>query len=148
MQSTPARTQALAEALVALWGRVMRAGGGNFLAELEQHDLSMTQLKALHVLKEHGELSVKAVGEALGLSLPAASRAVDGLVQRGFVARAECASDRRSRLVTLSPDGDAVIGRVSDARITGIANFVGTLTDDEREALSAALLPILERTRP
>jgi DNA-binding MarR family transcriptional regulator len=148
MQSTPARTQALAVALQDLWGLVMRAGGSNFLAELEQHDLSMTQLKALHVLKARGELSVKGVAESLGLSLPAASRAIDGLVQRCFVARAECAADRRSRLVTLSPAGDAVIGRVSDARLAGIAAFVESLTDDERGALEAALLPILERTRP
>jgi len=50
--------------------------------------------------------------------------------------------------VTLSPDGDAVIDRVSDARLAGIAAFVETLTDDEHDELAAALLPILERTRP
>jgi DNA-binding MarR family transcriptional regulator len=144
MQATAAPTHALAEQLHALWGHVMRGSGGGFLAELEQHGLSLTQLKALHVLRSHGELSVKHVGEQLGLSLPAASRAVDGLVQRGLADRSECATDRRCRLVRLSPAGADVVGRVAEARLAGIAQFVETLAAADREALGAALAPILE----
>jgi DNA-binding MarR family transcriptional regulator len=148
MQSTAAPTQAVAEQLHALWGLVMRRSGGDFLAELDQHGVSLSQLKALHALQNHDELSVKQVGEQLGLSLPAASRSVDGLVQRGLVDRFECAADRRSRLVRISPAGAELLDRVARARFAGIEEFVATLSPAERDGLAKALLPILERTSP
>ena len=131
-----------------LWGLVMRRAGGDFLAELDQHGVSLSQLKALHALQNADELSVKRVGELLGLSLPAASRAIDGLVQRGLVTRSECAADRRSRLVAISPAGADILDRVSRARFAGIEQFVASLSPEERDGLAQALSPILERTSP
>ena len=62
-------------------------GTFNAIAEL---DLSFTQIKALCALEADGEeRSVKALAESLGVSLPAMSRAVDGLFERGFVRREE-----------------------------------------------------------
>ena len=131
MEAIAAPTQALAESLQTLWAHVMRVSGHGFLQELEQHDLSLTQLKALHVLRVDEDMSVKQVGESLQLSLPAASRAVEGLVQRGLVERSECAQDRRQRLVRLAPPGRTVLDRVDAARFAGLAAFVETL-DVER----------------
>ena len=107
--------------------------------------LSFTQMKALFLLSEHGELSVKDIAGKLSMSLPAMSRSVDGLVQRGYVARSECASDRRSRLVTLLPAGRDVLGRVMAARGAALVEFAAELPEAERDALHAALLPIAER---
>ena len=107
--------------------------------------LSFTQMKALFVLAESEEMTVKDISGRLSMSLPAMSRSVDGLVQRGFVARSECASDRRSRLVTLLPAGREVLDRVTAAREATIVAFAAELSDAERTALHAALLPIAER---
>ena len=126
----------------------MRRAGGDFLAELDQHGVSLSQLKALHALQNADELTVKQVGELLGLSLPAASRAIDGLVDRELVDRFECAADRRSRLVRLTPAGAQILERVSRARFAGIEQFVESLSPAERDGLAQALSPILERTSP
>ena len=107
--------------------------------------LSFTQMKALFVLSERGELSVKDVSSRLSMSPAAMSRSIDGLVQRGYVARSESATDRRSRLLTLLPAGREVLGRVNAARATALVEFASELPDDERDALHAALLPIAER---
>ena len=72
--------------------------------------LSITQVKALHLLREAGEVNVKDVASSLGMSLPAMSRALDGLVQRGLVERKESVKDRRAKLVRLLPPGQRVIG--------------------------------------
>src|SRR3979490_771677 len=79
-------------ALASYLMRTANVGTFNTIAEL---DLSFTQLKALCALETDGEeRSVKALAESMGLSLPAMSRAVDGLFERGFLRRQGDASDR------------------------------------------------------
>ena len=107
--------------------------------------LSFTQVKALFLLVDHGELTVKDIAERLSLSVAAMSRAVDGLVQREFVARRESERDRRSREIALLPQGRAVVDRVIAVREAALAEFAAELPDADREALHAALLPIVER---
>ena len=107
---------------------------------------SFSQVKMLFLLEDGGEHSVKEIAAHLGLSLPAASRAVDGLIQRGFVTRRESAEDRRSRLIALSDHGREVVD--ADARAPGsqtLDTFVADITPDERDSLLTALLPIVER---
>ena len=79
------------------------------------------------------------------MSLAAMSRSIDGLVQLGYVGRRESDTDRRSRLVTLLPQGREALGRVLEARDAVVAAFAAALPDDERTALRDALLPIAER---
>ena len=107
--------------------------------------LSFTQVKTLHVLREADDVHVKDVADRLGLSLPAMSRSLDSLVQRGFVERRESDRDRRARLVRrLSPGRDA-LDAIERTRLSVLEEFTATLSDDERAALHAALLPIVER---
>jgi DNA-binding MarR family transcriptional regulator len=112
-----------------------------------EHELSFTQMKALHILDRGDSTSVKELADHLAMSLPAMSRSVDGLVQRGFVERTESATDRRAKLVALLPKGRALVNRLSDARTKVLVGFAAQLTDDERTALHDALLPVVERTR-
>jgi DNA-binding MarR family transcriptional regulator len=114
---------------------------------ISDHDLSFTQMKALHILDRADATSVKELADHLAMSLPAMSRSVDGLVQRGFVERTESAADRRARLVALLPKGRTLVSQLSDARTQVLIGFAAQLTDEERTALHAALLPVVERTR-
>lgn len=112
------------------------------LGELE---LSFTQMKAMFMLRERDEVAVKEIAEHLAMSLPAMSRAVDVLVQRGYVARRESPADRRSKLVALLPPGREALDRLAAARETALAAFAEELSPRERTALYEALLPIAER---
>ena len=107
--------------------------------------LSFTQMKSLFLLQEAEEMTVKDISAKLSMSLPAMSRAVEGLVQRGFVARREHASDRRSKQIALLPAGRDVLDRVTAARENALVAFAAELSEAERTALHAALLPIAER---
>ncbi len=124
---------------------VNRAASPEMFRVLGELELSFTQMKALFVLAERHEMSVKDIAGHLSLSLPAMSRSVDGLVQRGYVARRECASDRRSRLVALLPPGRDVLRRINAAREAALVEFAAELSDAERTALHGALLPIAQR---
>ena len=116
-----------------------------FFAALQDAGISFSQLKCLGLLSSaEAPLSLGALSEDLGLSLAAVSRAVDGLVQRGDVKRQEDPSDRRSKLVTLTARGRATYERVVAVRIAGVERFVEGLEPEERDALGAALSPIVE----
>lgn len=107
--------------------------------------LSITQFKMLHLLarERDDELSVKALGDQFGLSLGAASRAVDGLHQRGYVDRLECAFDRRVKRVHLTDAGRGAIRELHATNISLLAEFTATLDESQRRALSDAIAPLL-----
>jgi DNA-binding MarR family transcriptional regulator len=140
------RREALTGDMFALASYLMRTanvGTFNTIAEL---DLSFTQLKALCALETDGEeRSVKALAESMGLSLPAMSRAVDGLFERGFVEREEDPSDRRMKRVRLTEAGRTVPRALNDARLSALQELMSSLGDEEAGALEHALGLILER---
>ena len=80
----------LARQLVGFMRYAWSNSDPEFTREVAEQDLSFSQLKTLLLIGEQaGTLSVKEVAERLGISLPAASRAVDSLVRRGLAERAE-----------------------------------------------------------
>ena len=130
-------------ALASYLMRRANMGTFNTIAEL---DLSFTQLKALCALEMDGEeRSVKALAESMGVSLPAMSRAVDGLFERGFVQRDEDPADRRMKRVRLTDEGRTVPLALNEARLSALQELISSLADEEALALEHALGLILER---
>jgi len=130
-------------ALASYLMRTANVGTFNTIAEL---DLSFTQLKALVALEAEGEeRSVKALAELLGVSLPAMSRAVDGLFERGLVDRREDPVDRRVRQVRLTDAGRQVPQALNEARLSALQGLMSSLDDEQAAALARALELILSR---
>ena len=142
--SPPVARDELTRDMFALAGYLLRTanvGTFNAIAEL---DLSFTQIKALCALEADGEeRSVKALAQSLGVSLPAMSRAVDGLFERGFVEREEAVEDRRMKCVRLTASGRTVPRALSDARLSALSELMGSLGDEQAAALERALALIL-----
>lgn len=134
--------------MYALASYLMRSANVGTFEKIGQLDLSFTQLKALCVLEsdDDGEgRSVKALAEALGVSLPAMSRAVDGLFERGFVRREEDAVDRRMKRVRLTDAGRAAPLALNEARLSALHELMDSLDDEQADALAVALELILGR---
>jgi DNA-binding MarR family transcriptional regulator len=140
-----ASPQQLAELLSRLLMHLNRASSPALFRMLGELGLSFTQVKALHFLLDAGEVNVKDVADRLGMSLPAMSRSLDGLVRRGFIERIESTEDRRARLVRLLPAGRATIDEFSRARVSALEDFTAALSDEERAGLHKTLLPLVER---
>jgi DNA-binding MarR family transcriptional regulator len=125
---------------------LMHRTGRDFYAVIGELDLSISQIRMLHILTfAHPEASVKQLADEIGLSMPAASRSVDALVQRGLVTRAENAEDRRLKTVRATDEARELVGRLNEMRGAGLADFVATLSPRERQKLAAALSPIVAR---
>ena len=144
----------LARSLAGFMRYFTHASDSDFLRQVDELDLSLTQLKLLSHLYElpepiEGEeprlLSVKQIAEELGISLPAASRAIDPLVKRRLVARREDELDRRVKRVRLTARGEDAVGRLLATRIAAAEAMLATFTDSERQKLADAMGEILER---
>src|SRR3954454_12901968 len=132
MKATVAGPKELAGELHALWSHLMRGSTQQMFAILGELELTLTQMKTLGMLNECvQEVSVKELSERLGLSPPATSRTVDGLLRRGFLSRTEDTEDRRIKRVRLNDDGRAVVRRMATARLQGLEAYAATLSDEQ-----------------
>jgi DNA-binding MarR family transcriptional regulator len=145
VQANAASTQQLSALMAPLWAYLNRKSSADLFRMVAELDSSFSQVKMLFLLEDGGEHSVKEIATHLGLSVPAASRAVDGLVERDFVTRRESAEDRRSRLIALTGYGREVVDRLTRARLQTLDRFVAEITPEERDNLLTALLPVVER---
>jgi DNA-binding MarR family transcriptional regulator len=135
--------------MLALVGHLMRSSTPDFFRALSEHELSLTQVKMLHQLDrpDCDPLPLTELAETLSLSLPAVSRAIEALQQRGYVERREDDRDRRVKRVRITASGRRVLTRLMEIRLKMLERFAATLSDEERRDLSAALAPIVERVR-
>ena len=138
----------LARGLAGLLRFFTHASDNQFLQQVDELDLTLTQLKLLSTLYELPEpqvLSVKEAAEELGISLPAASRAIDPLVKRRLVVRKEDEYDRRVKRVRLTARGEAAVARLLATRVAAAESVLERFTAVQRGKLADALTEILDR---
>ena len=146
MTTTATTDRELGYRLGAVMLRCMSADGGMAIRVIDESGLNFIQMKVLMTLSGAEEPpTLKPIAEGLGLSLPSASRAVDGLVKRDLVARTEHPDDRRQRLLALTAAGHELADKIVAARIEGLEQFASSLSEIERERLGEALDLLLER---
>ena len=75
-------------------------------------DMCISDFGVLEVLLHKGPQSVGEIGRRVLLTSGSITTAIDRLEKRGLVARAAHASDRRARVVHLTPEGKARIRHV------------------------------------
>ncbi|WP_439525139.1 MarR family winged helix-turn-helix transcriptional regulator [Marivita sp.] len=73
---------------------------------LDPHDLSLPQWVILSCLWRDEEITVSALADLVGNGLPATSRIVDRMVDRGLVARQQHKTDGRAIVVILTEKGN------------------------------------------
>lgn len=151
MQAISTPTQAihhpLAEDVATFLFYLLKSSSPDLFRAMAEHELSLTQVKVLHMLeeKEQTECSIKAIADQFAMSMAAMSRCIDGLHQRGLVERREDTDDRRIKRVRISPPGRDLVGQLTETRLSQLDHILSTLTEPQRKRLSAALDPILAR---
>lgn len=146
MQGTRAGVDELTEDLFSLLTYLVKDADVEVFRVAADLDLSLSQIRCLFVLSHADrELALSALATEMGLSVAATGRAVDVLVRHGLVVRHEDADDRRVKRIGLTAAGMEKILDLSAARREGLHKFLATLSDTERDGLSAALAPILAR---
>lgn len=107
----------------------------------DAEEITAAQLRTLAQLASVESLTVGSIASGLKISYPAASKAVDRLVERGLAARHRDNSDARSIRVSLTERGRELVGRVATERREKLRRALERLGGDKP---AQALLALLE----
>ncbi len=102
-------------------------------------DLSVQQLRALAFVDRSPGASLSMLAQFLGLSLPAASRLVDGLQARRLTLRRTPPQDRRLLALALSAAGRRTVRAARRAAEERLAQILAPLPTAERAAMQRSL---------
>jgi DNA-binding MarR family transcriptional regulator len=106
-------------------------------AQMRQHrsGLTIPQFRTLYFVSTATGHSLSDVADFIGLSLPAMSRLVDGLVEKRLMIRRTCDDDRRHVRLSLTPRGEATLMEARGLAQTHLVQLMRTLTAEQRTAV-------------
>ncbi len=111
-------------------------------AEMRQHraaDLSVVQFRTLNYVNNHPGTSLSAAAEHIGLTLPAVSTLVDGLVERRLVKRGAAAGDRRRITLALTEPGQTALSTTRSAAEAQLAQRLAGLSPADCATVTQAM---------
>jgi DNA-binding MarR family transcriptional regulator len=130
--------RACANALLDLVPLIMR----NIRAKVRRHsgpELSVAQFRALAFLGRNDRVMLGDIANFLALTLPAASKLIDGLVGVGFATRVVDPEDRRKVILDLTAAGRRKYAGALKYTADFLSERVADLSESERTAVARAM---------
>jgi MarR family transcriptional regulator, 2-MHQ and catechol-resistance regulon repressor len=127
---------------VHIWLVMMKAFhavNGYAARSFQSHGLGDSDFRVLEVLLHKGPLPVNTIGPKVFLTPGSISIAVDRLYEKGLVTRMESGTDRRVRVVDLTPKGRGLISTMFSVHAKDMEKLAEILTPTERAQLVNAL---------
>ncbi len=107
-------------------------------------ELSPSQTAALATIEKHGPLTPSELANRERVQRPTVTRVLGRLEEAGLITRAADPTDRRSSLVSISPDGRALLAAARSRKDAYLSQRLDALDADDRATLDRAAA-ILER---
>ena len=107
-------------------------------------DLTPSQTAALATIEKHGPLTPSELANRERVQRPTVTRVMGRLEEAGLITRAADPTDRRSSLVSISPEGRALLAAARSRKDAYLSQRLDALDDDDRATLDRAAA-ILER---
>lgn len=101
--------------------------------------LCLTDFAALEALLHKGPLNISQIQEKVMLASGSMTAAIDRLEQRGLVVRKATSSDRRARMVELTPEGKRVATAYFEKHARDLEDLMSVLSGKEKQQLHASL---------
>src|SRR5438046_2934762 len=109
------------------------------LSNLEESCLGISDFAVLEVLLHKGPLPVNVIGPKVNLTPGSISVAVERLVAKDLVSRVESPTDRRIRIVALTPRGKSVITPIFRKHVATMEKVFAGLSREEIRQLEQHL---------
>ncbi|HWB84651.1 MAG TPA: MarR family transcriptional regulator [Bryobacteraceae bacterium] len=106
---------------------------------VEATGLCLSDFGVLEALLHKGPLPVTALGKKVLISSGSITTAVDRLERDGLVERTDAATDRRSRIVHLTPKGMKLIRKLFDEHAHDMEQAFSSLSGPEQSDLAGLL---------
>ncbi|MFF0815783.1 MarR family winged helix-turn-helix transcriptional regulator [Rhodococcus sp. NPDC003318] len=124
--------------------RLLCIGEGEAIDRLVGLDLSFSQVRTLFTLAQCDEpVAIHEIASRLHLSVAAAGRNVEQLLQQGLLDRREDPGDRRVRRISLSGAGHTLVAGHIEAQREEVRSFTERLPQSDRNQLFDSLQTVL-----
>jgi DNA-binding MarR family transcriptional regulator len=100
--------------------------------------MSDGQFAVLAALRVHGAHTLGELAERERVSAPSMNRTVNCLQESGYIGRAADESDGRKVVISLTPEGEAVVEETARRRDAWVEASLAELTPAERDTIAAA----------
>jgi DNA-binding MarR family transcriptional regulator len=134
----PVSADQLAQQLLQVVPLVM----GALRTEVRRHRdeaLTLAEYRVLVFLRDERDVSLSALAEHIGLSLPSMSKKVDRLVTQGLISRTEALGDRRRLALCLTDAGAVTVEGALAATQAALAQAAADMDAAQREKVFEAL---------
>ncbi|MDE0546619.1 MarR family winged helix-turn-helix transcriptional regulator [Microbacterium sp. C7(2022)] len=106
--------------------------------------MSDGQFAVLAALWVHGDHTLGELADRERVTAPSMNRTVNCLQESGYIARTADENDKRKVVISLTPNGRAVVDETVSRRDAWVEEALAELTDAERQTLADAAL-IMQR---
>ena len=130
-----------------VWRKAHEAASDYLYRGIEETGISDTDFRVLEALLHKGPLPVNTIGPKVHLTPGSISVAVDRLLEKGLVSRAESPDDRRVRIVTLSKSGKDLIVPIFRKHSTEIGKVFADSNPKELQLFEKVLKKAGKRAR-
>src|ERR1700730_10383905 len=113
----------------------------NQIAErsIEEAGLCLTDFAALEALLHKGPLTITEIQGKVPLALGSMTAAVDRLEKKGLVIRTAAASDRRAKVLKLTPEGTRIVEKAFSRHAVELESAIAVLNQSEKRHLQSLL---------
>lgn len=111
--------------------------------EICDDQITVGQVRCLCFILAQERVTVGDISRGLGISYPAATKAVSRLVEKGLTARKSDAADRRSIFVEITPAGLELTGKVKPEKLKRLGSILDKLSHEEMGFLHRGILAFL-----
>ena len=122
-----------------VWRKAHEAAHDYLYRGIAETGISDTDFRVLEALLHKGPLPVNTIGPKVHLTPGSISVAVDRLLERGLVSRAESPDDRRVRVVALTKNGKDLIVPIFRKHSAEIAGVFADANPRELQILESVL---------
>jgi DNA-binding MarR family transcriptional regulator len=136
--STPSKPKALPVAALAEHLRVALARTNRRLRQEAGGEIGPTLTAALATIGRHGPITPSELAARERIQRPTATRLVAKLEDRDLVGRAADPRDARSCLLSITPEGEALLREMRTRKDAFLAQRLRSLSADDRAVLARA----------
>jgi DNA-binding MarR family transcriptional regulator len=119
--------------------RLQQTAVAIFAEETAEFGITPVQYAAMQAVHDNPHLDQRTLSRTIGFDTSTIGGVIDRLEKRALMQRNASAEDRRVRLLTLTPEGEALLQQVQPAMLRAQVRILAPLPPEDRERFMAML---------
>ena len=114
-----------------------------FMHFMRDHDLSYSQISVLYRIHHHGPADIVSLSRELQISKAGAGQLIDRMIQAGWLISKPSPTDKRSKIITLTEEGRALVLSSQTASMDWIDEFINQIPATHKQEIIKGIMPLI-----